>query len=88
MGNIARIAERACKTMHDFGEAVKNSRLVTMRPKVKIEYRGRLFWGRTGMPIPNNRPHLIILRITFTDTGARGIMYARPDALPHKYGME
>ena len=48
------------------------------------------------MPIPNrmgwqklgDRPHFITLAVTFTTTGARGIMYVHPDALPHKFGME
>ena len=49
-------------------------------PKIKIEYLGILPWDSTL--------YYIILGTTFTDTGARGIMYVRPDALPHKYGME
>ena len=66
------------------------------RPKIKIEYEGRSFWGRANTPMPNhkgwqiagNRPHFIRLHVTFTATGASGIMYVHPDALPYKYGME
>lgn len=50
-----------------------------MRPKIKISFEGYLYrFDRV----------VIALRVTFTATGAQGIMYVRPDALPCKYGME
>ncbi len=72
--------------------------MIEIKPRIrlKFEYQGRTFWGRAGMPmrnrmgwqIPDNRPHCINLRVTFTETGASGTMYVSPDALPSKYGME
>lgn len=53
--------------------------LVPRRPKIKIEYRG----ASDQFSIP-----LISLRVTFVLSGAQGIIYVSPDALPHKYGME
>ena len=67
-----------------------------MRPKIKVEYQGRTFVGAVRMfppigmrwQIADDFPHAIALRVTFIATGAQGIMYVRPDALPCKYGME
>lgn len=53
------------------------------RPKIKISYGSYAF----GMAIRFGFT-IIALDVTFTATGAQGIMYVRPDALPHKYGME
>jgi len=50
---------------------------IRSRVKIKFEYIRKTVWGDN-----------IMLRVTFTRTGAKGIMYVRPDALPHKYGME
>ena len=47
------------------------------RVKLKFEYIRKTTWGNQ-----------IMLRVTFTTTNAKGIMYVRPDALPSKYGME
>jgi len=48
-----------------------------MRVKTKIEYVRKTSYEDR-----------VILRVTFIETGAKGIMYVRRDALPHKYGME
>lgn len=72
-------AERASEAFTAFGEAVKDCKVIAVRPKIKVSYRGRTYrFGTT----------LISIGVTFTDTAAHGIMYVRPDALPHKYGME
>ena len=47
-----------------------------MRVRLKFEYIG-IAW-----------PGVVALRVTFITTGAQGIMYVSPDALPSKYGME
>jgi len=51
---------------------------------IEIKSRVRIKFTYIGIAWPGT----VALRVTFTATGAQGIMYVRPDALPHKYGME
>ena len=56
------------------------SRPIIIRPRIRVKFE------YIGMAILY--PGMLALRVTFIATGATGTMYVRPDALPHKYGME
>ena len=76
MKTAAELAENA---MQILTKAIIATPVGRDRPKIKISYRGPS--SRFGFA-------MIALDVVFTATGARGIMYVRPDALPGKYGME